>query len=82
MKTFLIFAMIAALATAAGYLKIDNIADFLIDSYDEKILNNPHNIHAVVFGMPKAWFFCTWSAIFGADYRSCVGTHMYYALGN
>jgi len=82
MKAFLIFAMIAALAAAGGYLKSSDIADSLIEAYDAKILNNPHNIMAVVAGMPMAWFFCTWSMIFGADYKSCVYTHMYYALGN
>lgn len=80
MKAFLIFAMIAALAAAGGYLKSNNIADSLEAAFGGKILNNPYNIDAVTMNMSRAWFFCTWSSIFGGDYKSCVYTHMYYAI--
>jgi hypothetical protein len=81
MKSFFLFALIVAMVAAGGYLKGgDKIGQKLSEAYDGNILNNPHKIMAVLTNMPIAWFFCTWSMLFGGKYKNCVYTHMYYAL--
>jgi len=82
MKAFLAFALLLALASAGGYLSTGKITSGLSSEYGGAILNNPHNITSIIMAIPFAFFACVWSSIFGGDYKNCVYTHMYYALGN
>eukprot|EP00997_Jenningsia_sp_PLL12_P000484 NODE_10732_length_326_cov_53.303249_g9819_i0.p1 GENE.NODE_10732_length_326_cov_53.303249_g9819_i0~~NODE_10732_length_326_cov_53.303249_g9819_i0.p1 ORF type:complete len:97 (+),score=30.51 NODE_10732_length_326_cov_53.303249_g9819_i0:45-293(+) len=79
-KFILALALLVAIASAGGYLKASNVASDLIDSTNGAILNNPYKLFAAAGAMAYGWFFCSWSMIFGADYKSCIYTHVYYAV--
>ena len=81
MKAFLaLFALIAAVASAAGYLSGSKVESMVSGAYSNEILNNPFNIFKVLAVMPMAWLACFWESIFGGAYTKCVGTWVVYIL--
>lgn len=80
MKAFLVFALLAALAMAGGYLSAGSIAGSLESDTSASVLNNPYKLLIAVGSMPFAWLACTWSSLFGGNYTNCVYTHVYYGV--